>query len=76
MQWIWQQLHASMSYNPRGASISLVDNRRFTMRDIGDIESRVSNLEETTTLSLLEVHSEIYKYKMKRVETDLKLDFL
>ena len=45
-------------YNPQDAVISLVDNRRFTMRDIGDIESRVSNLEETTTLSLLEINAQ------------------
>jgi len=31
-----------------------VDNRRFTMRDIGSINSRVNNLEYYTTLSLLE----------------------
>lgn len=30
------------------------DNRRYTMRDIGRIEKRVGNLEETTALSLLE----------------------
>ena len=42
-------------YNPDDANITLVDNRRYTMRDIGDIEDRVSNLETLTTLSLLEV---------------------
>lgn len=33
----------------------LYDNRRFTMRDISAIESRVRNLETTTSLSLLEL---------------------
>jgi len=33
------------------------DNRRYTMRDIGRIEKRVGNLEETTALSLLETKS-------------------
>ena len=42
-------------YNPEAATLSLKDNRRFTMRDIGNIEDRVSNLEEVTTLSLLEM---------------------
>ena len=42
-------------YNTEDATISLRDNRRFTMRDIGNIEDRVSNLEEVTTLSLLEM---------------------
>ena len=41
-------------YNTQSAKLSLIDNRRFTMRDIGYIEDRVSNLEEVTTLSLLE----------------------
>lgn len=31
------------------------DNRRYTMRDINNIEKRVKNLEDVTTLSLLEV---------------------
>lgn len=31
-----------------------IDNRRYTMRDIGKIENRVSNLEYYTSLSLLE----------------------
>lgn len=33
---------------------SFIENRRYTMRDIGDLESRISNLEYSTTLSLLE----------------------
>lgn len=34
--------------------VSLVENRRFTMRDISSIEKRVDNLEYFTNLSLLE----------------------
>tara|TARA_A100001011_G_scaffold400269_1_gene513697 strand:+ start:19074 stop:26462 length:7389 start_codon:yes stop_codon:yes gene_type:complete len=45
-------------YNPQDATLTLIDNRRFTMRDIGNIEDRVTNLEETTTLSLLEVSAQ------------------
>ena len=41
-------------YNPSDASITLVDNRRYTMRDIGSIENRVGNLERVTSLTLLE----------------------
>jgi hypothetical protein len=41
-------------YNPSDAQISLLDNRRYTMRDIGLIENRVGNLERVTSLSLLE----------------------
>ena len=39
-------------------SISLVDNRRYTMRDIGQLEDRIENLERVTSLSLLEVSTE------------------
>lgn len=35
-------------------SIKSVDNRRYTMRDIGKLESRINNLEYYTTLSALE----------------------
>ena len=41
-------------YNPSDAKITAVDNRRYTMRDIGLIENRVENLERVTSLSLLE----------------------
>lgn len=34
--------------------ISRVDNRRYTMRDIGRLENRIENLEYYTTLSMLE----------------------
>ena len=34
--------------------VETVDNRRYTMRDIGRLENRISNLEDYTTLSLLE----------------------
>jgi hypothetical protein len=45
-------------YNVKNASLSLVDNRRYTMRDIGLIENRVKNLERVTSLSLLELSTQ------------------
>ena len=42
-------------YNPDDAKIVSVDNRRYTMRDIGKLEDRIENLEVTTSLSLLEL---------------------
>ena len=44
-------------YNISDAQVSLADNRRFTMRDIGKIEDRVENLEKTSSLSLLELNT-------------------
>ena len=45
-------------YNPNDARITLKDNRRYTMRDIGILEDRVEELERVTTLSLLEIGTE------------------
>jgi hypothetical protein len=45
-------------YNPANATVILMDNRRYTMRDIGLIEDRVENLERVTSLSLLEVNTQ------------------
>ena len=42
-------------YAPQSAIVSQKDNRRYTMRDIGRLENRISNLEELTSLSLLEL---------------------
>jgi hypothetical protein len=42
-------------YSPSDANISLVDNKRYTMRDISKLEDRISNIEEVTSLSLLEI---------------------
>jgi hypothetical protein len=40
--------------NVRDISVKYFDNRRYTMRDIGRLEKRISNLEYYTQLSLLE----------------------
>jgi len=45
-------------YNVKDAVLSLVDNRRYTMRDIGLIENRIANLERVTSLSLLELSTQ------------------
>lgn len=37
--------------------ISHIDNQRYTMRDIGSLESRISSLEHFTSLSLLETET-------------------
>ena len=44
-------------YDVNDIKLTLVDNRRFTMRDIGKIEDRVTNLEEVTSLTLLAIFS-------------------
>jgi hypothetical protein len=42
-------------YDPEDAKVIMVDNKRFTMRDIGKLEDRIETLEEVTSLSLLEL---------------------
>ena len=41
--------------------ILLRDNRRFTMRDIAKLEERIENLEEVTSLSLLELSAKTFE---------------
>ena len=62
-------------YNPQDARITLVDNRRYTMRDIGDIDQRVANLEETTTLSLLEVDAQTLQIQDEEGRNRFKTGF-
>ena len=45
-------------YDPDDATIQVVDNRRYTMRDIGRLEDRIENLEATTSLTLLELETQ------------------
>ena len=50
-------------FNPSDAIITLDDNKRYTMRDIGVIDSRVTNLENTTSLSLLEISTQSFQIR-------------
>ena len=50
-------------YDIADARVYLIDNRRYTMRDIGRIEDRVENLEQVTTLSLLEQNIQTLQVK-------------
>ena len=47
----------------KGPNISLQDNKRFTMRDIGALEKRIENLEVTTSLSALEVNTQSFEVR-------------
>ncbi|CAB4170724.1 Domain of unknown function DUF4815 [uncultured Caudovirales phage] len=42
----------------RNVQVERIDNRRYTMRDIGKLEKRIDNLEYYTSLSLLEQQTE------------------
>lgn len=44
--------------NVKDIDIKYIDNKRYTMRDIGKIDKRLTQLEEAYTLSLLEVETD------------------
>jgi hypothetical protein len=44
----------AFTYDPSDVVVRQVDNRRYTMRDIGKLEARIANVEYYTTLSALE----------------------
>ena len=46
--------YPSYTFKASDVIVKFVDNRRYTMRDIGSLDKRVSNLEYYTSLSLLE----------------------
>lgn len=45
-------------YDVNDAQIQLIDNKRYTMKEIGKLEDRIENLEELTSLTLLERETE------------------
>ena len=45
-------------YDVDTVSITMEDNRRYTMRDIGRLEDRIETLEELTSLNLLELETQ------------------
>ena len=50
-------------YDTDDAKIIMVDNRRYTMRDIGKLEDRIENLETVTSLTLLELSTKTLQVK-------------
>ena len=50
-------------FDTSDARIDMVDNRRYTMKDIGILENRVETLEEVTSLSLLELNTQALQIK-------------
>lgn len=49
------------TYSAESVSISRIENKRYTMRDIGKLENRINNLEYYTSLSLLEQETQSLK---------------
>lgn len=51
----------SYTFGPESVRPKMIDNRRYTMRDIGRLENRIKNLEYYTSLSLLEKETADYQ---------------
>ena len=49
--------HPAYLYNPSDSTVSLVSNKRYTMKDIGSLEDRINNVEIASSLSLLELNT-------------------
>ena len=62
-------------YNPQDAIFKLIDNRRYTMKDIGVIDRRVKNLEDVTSLSLLELDTKTLQIQDSQGNNRFKTGF-
>jgi hypothetical protein len=51
---LYQMYVPAYTFTPEEVIPRLIDNKRYTMRDIGKLEKRIDNLEYYTSLSLLE----------------------
>lgn len=51
---LYELQYPAYTYKASDVVIRLIDNRRYTMRDIAKLDKRISNLEYYTSLSLLE----------------------
>ena len=63
-------------YRVEDASISFLDHKRFTMRDIGKLEDRIRNLEYYTSLTMLETETLICLFQTMLVLIDSNQDSL
>ena len=63
---LYEIFMTAYTYSPKNAKPKFIDNKRYTMRDIGRLEKRISNLEYYTSLSLLE--KETAQMQIKDVE--------
>jgi hypothetical protein len=56
--------HPAYGFNiNRDSTFTAVDQKRYTMKDIGKLENRIKNLEYYTTLSLLELDTAVFSVK-------------
>lgn len=51
---LYELQYPAYTFKASDIKVNFIDNRRYTMRDIGDLDKRISNIEYYTSLSLLE----------------------
>jgi hypothetical protein len=66
----------TFSTNNNSVQIGKIDNKRYTMRDIGKLEKRIDNLEYYTSLSLLEQQTESLEIIDSNGDTRFKNGFI
>lgn len=66
------------TFNTGNSSVQIgrIDNKRYTMRDIGKLEKRIDNLEYYTSLSLLEQQTESLEITDSNGDTRFKNGFI
>ena len=58
---LYELFIGAYTFTPQSVVPKMIDNRRYTMRDIGRLDRRIKNLEYYTTLSLLEKEAADYE---------------
>lgn len=58
---LYELFISAFTFGPEYVNAKMIDNKRYTMRDIGKLERRIKTLEYYTTLSLLEKEAANYQ---------------
>jgi hypothetical protein len=58
---LYELFISAFTFGPDNINAKMIDNKRYTMRDIGKLERRIKTLEYYTTLSLLEKDADNYQ---------------
>ena len=58
---LYELFVSAFTFSPENVNAKMIDNKRYTMRDIGKLERRIKTLEYYTTLSLLEKEAANYQ---------------
>jgi hypothetical protein len=60
---LYQMYIPAYTYTPDSVIMKFIENKRYTMRDIGKLEKRIENVEYYTSLSALEQNTTLFNVK-------------